>query len=353
MKNIKKSFSISDQIFFAQRLSLLLDSGISLIESLNIMKSMDVSHRRNKAYEILIHDCERGISLSNSMHQSGVRFEALLVALIKNGEYSGSLVLALSQVAKNLEKRNELKKKVISTLIYPTFIFIATICMALFLVLYIFPKILPMLGSMNIKLPLITIIVKKLYEFSVDYGLIVSAVGIAIIITIVFLINKFYFFRKSFHRLLLAIPLLNKYIKLNTLEFICGVGEMLLNSGRSLSEFHVFIADSTRNTVYKNAFKEIHDQSIQGVSFTNSMNQYPQVFMQTMVDMCAIGERTGNLALMLSHCSRIFEQDLDLLFKRFSALIEPVLMIIMGLIVGSIALSIILPVYEITNHLTK
>jgi type IV pilus assembly protein PilC len=83
------------------------------------------------------------------------------------------------------------------------------------------------------------------------------------------------------------------------------------------------------------------------------MNQYPQIFVQTMIDMCAIGEKTGNLALMLGHCSRIFEQDLDLLFKRFSALIEPVLMITMGIIVGAIALSIILPVYEITNHLTK
>lgn len=317
------------------------------------MKSMDISQRRKRVYEILIHDCERGTSLSNSMHQSGVRFEALLIALIKNGEYAGSLVLALSQVSKNLEKRNELKKRVISTLIYPIFILVATICMALFLVLYIFPKILPMLGSMNIKLPLITIIVKKVYEFSIEYGLIVSAIGIIIVIMIIFSINKLYLFRKSFHSLLLAIPLLNKYIKLNTLEFICEVGEMLLNSGRSLSEFHIFIADSTGNIIYKNVFKEIHSQSIQGVSFTNSMNQYPQIFVQTMIDMCAIGEKTGNLALMLGHCSRIFEQDLDLLFKRFSALIEPVLMITMGIIVGAIALSIILPVYEITNHLTK
>jgi type II secretory pathway component PulF len=83
------------------------------------------------------------------------------------------------------------------------------------------------------------------------------------------------------------------------------------------------------------------------------MKLYPNLFLRIMIDMCSIGERTGNLALMFGHCSRIFEQDIDLFLKRFSSLIEPVLMIFMGLIVGSIALSIILPVYEITNHLSK
>src|SRR3989344_8585483 len=110
-----KIFSISDQIFFAQRLSLLIDSNVSLIESLIIMKSMDTSEKRIKFFNQLINDYERGIALSKSMEKSGVKFDPILITLIKNGEYSGSLVSALSQVSKNLEKRNELKKRLIST----------------------------------------------------------------------------------------------------------------------------------------------------------------------------------------------------------------------------------------------
>jgi len=165
------NFTISDQIFFAQRLSLLIDSDISLIDSLNILKSMDSSKKHKKIYDNLISDCEKGISLSKSMINTKVRFDPLLITLIKNGEYSGSLVSSLMQVSKNLEKRSELKKKIISTLIYPSFIFIATICMTLFLILYIFPKILPLLGSLNIQLPLITRIIKSIYEYSISYGL--------------------------------------------------------------------------------------------------------------------------------------------------------------------------------------
>ena len=353
MKIISNKFTISDQIFFAQRLSLLLDSSISLTESLNIMKSMDNSKYHKKIYDILINDFEHGISLSKSMIQSGARFDSLLIILIKNGEYSGSLISALSQVYKNLEKRNELKKKVISTLIYPIFIFIATIAMSLFLVLYIFPKILPMLGSMNIELPFLTIMVKGLYEYSIEYGLYTIIILILSIFIFIFSIKKSKYLKGKFHSFILRVPLLGNYLKLNILCSVCGIGEMLLSSGRSLSEFHVFNSDSLSSISFKIAFAKIHSESVQGISFSTSMKQYPNLFLQTMIDMCSIGERTGDLALMLGHCSRIFEQDIDLFFKRFSALIEPILMIFMGIVVGSIALSIILPVYEITNHLTK
>lgn len=349
--NTKYSFKISDQIFFAQRLSLLLDSNISLKESLSIMKSMDASKMRKKIYERLILDCEQGVSLSRSMLNSKVVFDSLLIILIKNGEYSGSLVSTLSQVAKNLEKRNELKKKLISTLIYPSFIFIATIGMTLFLVLYIFPKILPLLGSLDIELPLLTRMVKFIYEYAISYGLQTAGISIVLSVLSIFLIKKITYIKKHFHKTLIFIPILGSYIKMNTLGTLCGIGEMLLSSGRSLSEFHSFSKESSKNLLFKSAFKDIYSQSIKGISFSNSMEAYPKLFSRTMVDMCSIGERTGNLATMLGHCSRLFEQDIDLFLKRFSSLIEPMLMIFMGVIVGAIALSIILPVYEITNHL--
>ncbi len=347
-----KSFSINDQIFFAQRLSLLLDSNISLTESLNIMKSMETSKARKKVYGIFINDCEHGIPLSKSIINSSVKFDLLLITLIKNGEYSGSLVSSLLQVSKNLEKRNDFKKRLISTLIYPAFIFVVTICMALFLVMYIFPKILPMLSSMNIKLPLLTLLVKSAYEYTFLFGLQTMGAFVVSVLCFAYLLKKSDWVKRKIHSILLATPLLGKYLKLKILSSLCGIGEMLLSSGRSLSEFHLFARDSLSNVVIKNSFQKIHAQSVLGVTFSSSMKEFPNIFLPVMVDMCSLGEKTGSLSVMLGHCSRIFEQDLDLLLKRFSSLIEPVLMIFMGLVVGSIALSIILPVYEITNHLT-
>ena len=352
IKSLKYSFSISDQIFFVQKLALLIESNISLSESLKIIKEMDNSKKKREIFGSLILDCERGVSLSKSLVNSGAKFDPLLISLVKSSEYSGSIIQALNQIYKNLEKRNELRKRLISTMIYPVFILFATAGMALFLVLYIFPKILPLLGSLNIELPFLTKVVKSIYEISMSYGLYLILLTSILFTVIFFCIKKIILFRNLSHNILLKIPLIKSYIKLHILSSFCSTAEMLLSSGVSISDASDFSQESERNILFKNAFCIIREESIRGVSFTNSISEFPNLFPKIMTEMCSIGERTGNLAVMLGHCARIFEQDIDQFLKRFSSLMEPVLMIIMGLVVGSIALSIILPVYEITNHLS-
>lgn len=348
-----RSFSLSDQLFFAQRLSLLLDSNISLSESLLIIKNMESSIHRKRVLDVLILDINNGLTLSKSMKNSGIHFNPILITLISSGESAGYLSNTLLQAYKYLEKKNELIKKIINILIYPFFIIIATIFMTLFLVLYIFPKILPLLGSMNIKLPLITRMVKAFYEYSMMYGLwMVSGLILSIFVSILIL-KKSLYLKRILHSIILSIPILGIYFKTYYLSLVCNMGKILLTSGRSVSEMLLFSKDSIRNISFKNAFEQMHTRSNQGLSLSNSMRAYPSLFPEFIINMCSIGEKTGNLSTMLEHSGEIFEQDLDNFFKRLSSLIEPVLMILMGLIVGSIALSIILPVYEITNHLTN
>ncbi len=131
------------------------------------------------------------------------------------------------------------------------------------------------------------------------------------------------------------------------------MGEMLITSGKGLPEMIIFSRDSIRNEVYKKAFSKIHIESLQGIAFSVSLKRYKDLFPALLSDMCALGEKTGNLGNMFGHCTNIFENDIENFLKRFSSLIEPALMVFMGLVVGSVALSIILPVYEITNHLTR
>ena len=133
----------------------------------------------------------------------------------------------------------------------------------------------------------------------------------------------------------------------------CSMGEMFLSSGKGLPDLILFSKNSMKNVVYEKAMTRIYEESVQGIAFSSSLKRQRILFPPLLADMCALGERTGNLAVMLGHCSKIFEQDIDNALKRISSLIEPCLMVVMGLVVGSVALSIILPVYEITNHLTK
>lgn len=348
-----KAFGLSEQIFFSQRLSLLLDSGISMVEALKMMENIESSTHRKVIYQILIKDIEAGITLSRSISGIKLKINDLLFSLIQNGEMNGRLPETLLQAHSYLEKKDEMKKKIISSLIYPFFIVLATICMTLFLILYIFPKIIPLLESLNIKLPLMTRIVQWLYYSMTSYGLWILLGVVAMFIVSTFTLKKSYLVRCKFHSLILSTPIISKYLKIYTMSMICTIGEMLLSSGKGVPEVILFARDSSRNEVYRQIFVGIYSDSMQGVSLTASLKKNYKLFPPILLDMIAIGERTGNLGLMLGHSSKIFEQEINNVLKRFSTLIEPILMIFMGLVVGSVALSIILPVYEITNHLSK
>lgn len=355
-KSIKintKCFGLSDQIFFAQRLSLLLSSGISIVDSLKMIMNIENSKYRKAVYMNITRDIEHGISLGKSINDMKLRFSNTLIVLIRNGEESGRLSESLYQAYQYLEKGDEIKKKIIGSLIYPCFIVVATILMTLFLIIYIFPKIIPLLSSLNIKLPLITRVVQWIYYLLISYGIWMFIGLIIVLISSKIIVKKSQKIRYKVHKCIISIPFISKYIKIHMMSSVCNMSEILLSSGKSLTDVLIFSSDSSRNLVYKDIFNEIYIQSVRGVSLSNSLKRYAKYFPSLLIDMCELGERTGNMALMFKHCSRIFEQDIDNTIKKFSSLIEPVLMIFMGLIVGSVALSIILPVYEITNSLSK
>lgn len=347
-----KNLTIKDQILFSQKLSLLLDSNISLVDSLKIIKDMETSINKIRIYDSLILNCEKGLSLSRSIRVLNLKFNYTLIIFIRNGEQTGTLPSSLLFCSKNLDKNNEISKKLISTLIYPIFIFIATVFMSCFLIMYIFPKILPMLDSLNIELPLMTRIVRSIYILITNYGLYILPLFVVGLIAIIILYRKNRKFKLICHRSLFRIPLISNYIVLNNNLTICSTGEIFLNSGQSLSDFYVFAKDTISNLVYKEAFESVLIDSRKGIGLSYSISKYSNLFNKVMINMIKLGEQTGNLANMMLYLSKIFEQDIDNLLKRFSSLIEPVLMIFMGIVIGSISLSIILPVYAITNHLS-
>lgn len=346
-------FKLQDQAFFAQRLSLLLDSGVSIVESLRMMSNIDNSKHRKNVYKIIIKDIEEGLTLSRSISNINLRFNSFLIILIRNGEEIGNLSSSLSHAYIYLEKKIEMSKKIVSSLIYPCFIIFATVAMTLFLVMYIFPKIIPLLNSLSIKLPLITVIVQSTYYFMESKGILSTIIILTLIFLLKVVINKSYKVRYLVHKIILKIPIIKDYLKIYLMSTVCSIVDTFLSSGKGLVDVIIFSRDSSSNLLYKEVFTGIHIELLKGISLYDSMLKHSSLFPSMMIDMCLLGERSGNLSLMFRHCSRLFDQDVDNLLKRFTSLIEPVLMVFMGLIVGGVALSIILPVYEITNHLSK
>lgn len=340
------------QLQFAHRSAILLESGISLSETLSIILNMEKVKKRRAILGSILASVEKGISFSKSIVMSGARFEPGLVSLISFGESSGILALSLRQAVEMMEKGSSIKKKLLGALIYPAFIALATVGMTLFLVMYIFPKIIPLFSSMDIKLPLLTRAVKALYEFSLHYGVWAGLISLITVCIFIFAYKKKQQFRYRVQMTLLVIPIIGPILQKYSISSCCRSIGTLLDCGQTLPTILVQISQSSAFETYKKSWIFCREETLRGVPLATSLATFRSLFPPIVPDMLAIGERTGSLTAMFLHISRMYEEELEEFIKQLSTSIEPILMIGMGLIVGSVALSIILPIYEITNHLT-
>lgn len=341
------------QLQFAHRCSVLLESGISLGEALSILLRIEKNKKRVRILTSLRNNVEKGISLSKSLVVARANFEPMLASMIFFGESSGILALSLKQASEIMEKGGEIKKKLIGALVYPAFIAGATIGMTLFLVMYIFPKIIPLFSTMDIELPLLTRVVRKLYELLLHFGFF----GIGIV-TLMLGVSWYYYrknhtARKSVQMLVLILPVVGTMLQKYFICTYCRSTATLLDCGELLPKILEQLSFSSTFYPYKHAWNVSKAEVERGVALSQSLRSFDTIFPSLVSDMVGIGERTGSLASMFHHICRMYELELDDFAKQLSTSIEPILMIVMGLVVGAVALSIILPIYEITNHLSK
>lgn len=339
------------QIQFVHRLVVLLESGISLTEALDLIIQQEKQKKNLDLLKNIRLDVEKGIPLSKSIMQLHIKFDKNILSMMSFGESSGIFSSSLRQALHTHEKGNKIYKKLIGALVYPAFIAVATFGMTLFLVLYIFPKIIPLFSSMNISLPFLTRAVRALYEFLSHYGLILVGLLILGATFFIFCYKRFKKVRYQTQNGILKIPLLGELQKKYYIATSCRSIGTLLECGQVLPLTLSQVESATGNIVYGKVWNEIKLRVNEGHLFSGALREHLKLFPALVPDILAIGERTGTLATTCLHVSRIYEEELDDFVKQLGTVIEPMLMIAMGLIVGSVALSIILPIYEITNHL--
>jgi type IV pilus assembly protein PilC len=280
-------------------------------------------------------------------------FGNFAINIIKSGESSGNLNKNLSYLAEELKKKQLLRKKIMSALLYPIIVTVATFGITGFLTVYIFPKIIPLFQSLNAKLPVSTRIVIYLTNVIRNDGWWIL-LGLAIVIIgIILMIKKIPKVRFAYDGFLLRIPIFGPIIQnYNTTNTMRTLG-LLLKSGISINEALNITSDTTENVQYKKAFHDISLGIMKGKSISELIGTYPKLFPIMIGHMIAIGERSGNLSNTLIYLAEYYEHEFDDQTKNLSSTIEPVLMIIMGIMVGFIAISVISPIYEITNSLHK
>lgn len=321
---------------------------MTAVESLRLVRRQIKNRNFAKILDKVIINTENGQFLSESLNQFKNAFGDLFINIIKNGEISGTLSENLSYLAEEMKKERLLKAKVRSAMIYPFVILFATLGITSALIFFVLPKIIPIFSTLGIKLPLPTKILIAATHFIFNYYLWIIVGFFALIVAWLFFL-RFKKIRYLYHRLIFLTPVLGKIsISYYMANFTRTFG-LLLKNGIKIVEAISLTSDTIPNLVYKKSFLGAAEQIKKGEALYKYLERKPFLFPSTVSRMIEVGEKTGNLETNLLYLSEFYENEVDEKIKNLSSILEPILLIVMGLLVGFVAISIITPIYEISQ----
>jgi type IV pilus assembly protein PilC len=344
-------FTTKEQILFAKRMGFLMRAGVPIFESLTLLKKQMKSKTANKIFTQVIADVSGGQFLSTSLAKFKGTFGDFAINIIKVGEQGGILSENLNYLAEELTKKQQMKRKIVGAMFYPIFIVCATLILTAVLTIFVFPKVLPIFSSVGLNLPLSTKILIFVSHFLINFGFYLLLFLIAATIGFTFLM-KTPKFRMFIEHLILRTPLAGSISQNYYLSNFCRTLGLLLKGDSRVDEAIRITATTTENLVYKQEFQRVGKFVEKGGKISEYLETRSKLFPDMLSHMVAIGETAGNLSETFLYLADMYENEVDELTKNLSGLIEPVLMVFMGLLVGFVAISIITPIYAVTQKLT-
>lgn len=339
-----------EQIIFMKRLSMMLRAQMPIVTSLQMLAHEAGKGSLKTIVESVASDIASGQTLSQSLKRYHKVFSFFTLSIIAVSEQSGTLPENLEYIARELKKKHELRTQIIGALIYPAIVIVATMAITIFLILYIFPKIVPIFLSVKTTLPWSTRFLITVSDFLSMYGWYVLVVVILFLVVAPFIL-RIASVAQFATSVLLRTPIIGKLFRYYNLAQITRTLGLLIEANVPIMIALDITASSTGNVVYRTALQAALPEIVTGKNLSNELKKSPRLFPSLVVQMIQAGEKTGNIPSTLAYVSELYEADIRDLTKNLTTIVEPVLMLVMGLLVGFIAISIITPIYGITQNL--
>ncbi len=343
--------SYLDKFLFVKHLAMMIKAGLPLREAVVEIREQTKSRRFKRVLNNVIGHLDNGESLANSLSKHPAVFDELFINLIKAGEASGTLEENLKYLALQLEKAHSLKKKIKAAMLYPALILTSTFALVGALALFILPKLIPLFESFKVELPLPTKILLWLIRTTQNYGFYILLL-VMFLIGLGFFISRFRTVRSLNHRIILRLPLARKLSQNVNLAYFARTLGTLIKSGVPIVEAFNITAKTLSNVVYQKQLKEAVLRIQRGEPIATYFKKKTRLFPPIFSRMISIGEKTGKLDESLFYLAEFYEKEVDETTKNLSTILEPVLLIIIGILIGFVAISIIMPIYEITHGLS-
>ncbi len=343
-----RKVSSQELVDFSKNLLIMLKSGITINEALTFLAEQTKSKVFSKIIYKVRDEVRAGTFFSKALAKQKEIFGEVFISLVKTGEASGTLEENLAFLVEWLERNNDLKKEIDTAMIYPKIVLVATFLLVGMLIILILPHLIPLFETFKIELPLPTKLLLRLSIFIQKSWnlLIIGIVVIFVLFTSIYRIKKI---KRFFHSLYLRIPFFGELIIEYQLALMSQLFSTLFRSGISIQESLKIVSGAITNICYQESLKEIEGRIQRGIPLAQAMHKYPKLYPDRFVNIIYVGEKSGTLDNSFVHLTEFYSKEINRRVKRLPSVVEPLLLIFIGLIVGFVALSIIMPIYELTR----
>ncbi|MCC9604592.1 type II secretion system F family protein [Blastopirellula sp. JC732] len=340
--------SRSDIIYFTNQLAVMVDTGINLSTAIESVASQE----KNEALKTLLTDIRRSVEggedFSTALARYPKHFNRTYISLVKASEQTGMLGEMLERIAAYLRNEVEIRNKVRAALAYPAVMVVLATAVTIFLLTYVLPKFTPLFERKGAKLPTPTIIMMTASDVLLDYwwawliGLLAAGIG-------------FYFFRKTekgrqtIDSIKISVPIIGPMMRKITIARSLSTLGTLVRSDVPVLQSLELTADISQNYYYDKLWRNVIDSVTSGHQIHETLAK-SKLIPPTVVQMISAGEETGRLDDVLMKVSRHYEQEVDLSIKTATSLIEPLMITVMGTVVGGIAMALLLPIFSLSRN---
>jgi len=337
--------SLHDLVVFTRQFATMLRAGVALTRALGILGEETKNKRLKLAIEDIRREVESGTALSQALSKHKDIFPRLYISLVKVGEAGGFLDVIFERLASYYEKNEETNRKIKSAAAYPLAIIIIAVVMVIFLLTYVLPTFLNLLTSFNAPLPLPTKIVMSLSNFFRSYWYVIASIIIVLYLLFRILTSKPKG-KKVWDIIVLKVPIIGRLTRLMVISRLCHTLSMLISGGVPLVTALEVLKDTMDSTPYMETIDKTRQQVTEGGQLSTSF--VGNVLFPPMLGyMTAVGEESGVVDEMLERVGLYYDDEVNAMISTITSLVEPILIVFIGGIIGFIVISMYMPIFQI------
>ncbi len=350
VNNLFNSVSLDEKVVVARNLAAMLEAGLTTSRALSVMERQTKNPRLRSVLGALVSEVKRGSTFAGALEKFTDVFPPLLISMTKAGEESGKLAESLRVVAVQMERASNLTKKVRGALIYPSIVLVAMVAIGILMLIFVVPTLASTFKELGTELPPTTQFIITMSAFLTDHTVLALSILFGFLIAFV-TAARTVSGKRILNWLFLHIPIIRGIVMETNAARTTRTLSSLLAAGVDVVRAIGITRDVLENSYYKEVLSEAEAVVTKGGQLSEAFSRHPKLYPPLVSEMIAVGEETGRVSDLLQQIAEFYEESVERQTKDLSTVIEPFLMLAIGAVVGFFAVSMIAPIYSLSNSI--